>query len=68
MLEEPRSQFYQPIWAMRKDAGIRQMTQMILFCFNNISDKNLLHVFGYGFYIECHIMAHFCKVPLPLKA
>jgi hypothetical protein len=44
------------------------MAQKMLFCFTNISDEILLHVLGYTFSVECHILAQFCQLLLPLKA
>jgi hypothetical protein len=34
----------------------------MLPCFTNISAEILLYISGYGFYVMCHILAHFCQV------
>jgi len=44
------------------------MAQNLLFCFTNNSAKKLLHILGYNICIEHNILAHFCKMLLPLKA
>jgi len=39
------------------------------FSFTAISAEILLHILGYSsFCTERHIFAHFCQMPLPLKA
>jgi hypothetical protein len=40
----------------------------MLFCFTNISSEVLLHVLGYSFCFERHILVHFCQMLLPLEA
>jgi len=40
---------------------------MILLCFTNISSEILLHILGYGFCTESHILENFCQMLLPLK-
>jgi hypothetical protein len=40
----------------------------MLFCFTSISAEILLHILGYSFFIEHHILAGFCQMLLPLKA
>jgi hypothetical protein len=40
----------------------------MLFCFTNISAEILLHVLGYSFYTQHHILAHICQMLLQLKA
>jgi hypothetical protein len=44
------------------------MGQKMQFCFTNISAEILLHVLGYSFRSECHILAHFDQKLLPLNA
>jgi hypothetical protein len=40
----------------------------ILFCFRNISAKISPHILGCTICAERHILAHFCQMPLLLKA
>ncbi len=40
----------------------------MLFCFVNISAEILLHIIGYSFCTEPHIMAHFLQMLVPLRA
>jgi len=40
----------------------------MLFCFISISAEILLHILGYCYWAEYHILAHLCKVLLPSKA
>jgi hypothetical protein len=40
----------------------------MLFCFTSIFAEILLYVLGYNFGTECHILAHFGSILLPLKA
>jgi hypothetical protein len=35
------------------------MTQKMSFCFTNISAKIVLHILGYSFCAECHILLPF---------
>jgi hypothetical protein len=35
------------------------MPQKMLICFTDISAEILLHILGYSFCTECHILAHF---------
>jgi len=51
-----------------KGTSIKQLMQKMLFCFTNISLEILLHLFGYNFCAESHILAHFCQMLSPLKA
>jgi hypothetical protein len=44
------------------------MAQKTLFGFTNLSAEIFLHVLGYTFCEECHILAHFHQMQLPLKA
>jgi hypothetical protein len=44
------------------------MSQKMLLCFANISAEILLHILGYSFCTEHHILVHFCLMLLPLKA
>jgi hypothetical protein len=44
------------------------MSQKMLFFFTNISATILVHVLGYSFCTEHHILAHFCQMLLPLRA
>jgi hypothetical protein len=52
---------------MHKGTSIKKIAQKMLFCFANISAKIMLHVLGYSFFIEFHILAHFCQMLLPSK-
>ncbi len=40
----------------------------MLFCFTNISAKILLHILGYNFCAEYHILGDFCQPLLQFKA
>ncbi len=40
----------------------------MLFCFVNISAEILLHIIGYNFCTEPHILAHFLQMLVPLRA
>jgi len=44
------------------------MAQKVLFGFTNISVEILLHILGYNFCNEDHILVHFCQTLLPSKA
>jgi hypothetical protein len=44
------------------------MVQQILFCFTNISAEILLHILGYRFCAEDHILAHFYYMGKQLEA
>jgi hypothetical protein len=44
------------------------MAQKMSLSFTNISAIILLHILGYGFCIERHILAHFGQMLLSLKA
>jgi hypothetical protein len=43
------------------------MAQKMLFCFTNISAEILLHILGYNFCSQHHILARFCQMLLPSK-
>jgi hypothetical protein len=53
---------------MRKVACIKLLCQMLLLCSTNILAENLLHLLGYSFCGEFHILVHFCQMVLSLKA
>jgi len=42
------------------------MALKMLLCFNNISHENLLHILGYSFCADHHILVDFCQKLLPL--
>jgi hypothetical protein len=44
------------------------MAQNIFVCFTKISAEILLHIFGYNFYTDRHILVHFIQMLLQLKA
>jgi hypothetical protein len=44
------------------------MEHKMLFCFANISAEMLLHIIGYNFCTEPHILAHFLQMLVPLRA
>jgi hypothetical protein len=41
------------------------MGQEMFICFPNISEEILLHILGYSFSAERHILACFCQMVLP---
>ncbi len=41
---------------------------MLLLCSANILAENLLHLLGYSFCGESHILVRFCQMVLSLKA
>jgi len=44
------------------------MPQNMLLFFTNISAKNFVYILDYSFCAEHHILSHFYKMILPLKA
>jgi hypothetical protein len=44
------------------------MGQEMFFCLPNIFEEILLHILGYSFSAERHILACFCQTVLPLEA
>jgi hypothetical protein len=52
---------------MHKVVSISQMAQMMLFRFTNSYAEILLHILGYIFCDEYHILVLFCQILLPLK-
>jgi hypothetical protein len=49
---------------MRNSASIKEMAQKMLFSFTNI----LLHILGYSFCTEGHILVQYCKIALAIKS
>jgi hypothetical protein len=53
---------------MRRGASIKKLAQKMVFFLTNYSAKILVHLLGYNFCAEHHILAHFCQMLLPPKA
>jgi hypothetical protein len=52
---------------MHRGTSIKQTVNKMLLYFTNISAENLLHIFGYNFCTEYHILVQFCDMLLTLK-
>ncbi len=52
---------------MRKVNGMKEMVQKMIICFTNINAEILLHILGYCFYTEHHILAQFFKCAIAFK-